>query len=254
LKNYLSYIILCLAFYFPLQVFAEGNDTLLIPEVRLVATRTGYFSEDLQQVTIDTFLLSHRFSQNLGEILTLVTPVGINAYGATGSLNTISLRGTASSHTSVLWNGLPINSISTGIADLSIIPAVSFNRITLTYGTSGSLAGSGTFGGTLELTRNPDWGNHHSVKIRSEVGSFRHFAGGIDLAAGTQTFRFNLNAFYQNSQNNFPFTDTEKIGSPVEKQEHNGLENTGFLQNFYDTFPGTREKRLFLVGESYGGM
>ena len=66
-------------------------------------------------------------------------------------LHHTTFRGTSSSHTSVLWNGIPINSIANGLADLSSIFCHSFSDVVIVNGGDGSLFGSGAIGGSIHL-------------------------------------------------------------------------------------------------------
>ena len=87
-------------------------------------------------------------SVDLANIISSSSSVYIKQYGA---LATPTFRGSSSSHTLVLWNGMPINSIANGLADLSGIFCNSFSDIVIVNGGEGSLFGSGAIGGSIHL-------------------------------------------------------------------------------------------------------
>ena len=118
------------------------------------------------------FALLKNQNANLGEILMFTTPVVIQQYGGSGSLTTLSFRGTGSNHTQVNWNGFPLNAIGTGEMDLSLASTDVANQIQLIHGASGAMYGNGTFGGAIEMNNIPDWNNRLNVKFNSEIGAF----------------------------------------------------------------------------------
>ena len=65
-------------------------------------------------------------SNNLAGLVSRLSSLYIKSYGA---LATPSFRGTTSSHTLVLWNGIPINSNANGLADFSSIYPFNFSNI-----------------------------------------------------------------------------------------------------------------------------
>ena len=151
MKTFTKYAITSLLFIYACNLYGMKIDTISIPEVKVVKSRTSFYKDDQKVLFIDSVLIARTFSSNLDELISKSGAINVYGYGGTGSLSSISLRGTGSAHTNVMWNGFPINSITTGTVDLSLIPASFFNNIRLVYGSSGSLYGSGAFGGSIEL-------------------------------------------------------------------------------------------------------
>ncbi len=212
-------------------------DTISIPEVKVVKSRTFFYKDDQKVLFIDSGLIARTFSSNLDELISKSGAINVYGYGGTGSLSSISLRGTGSAHTNVMWNGFPINSITTGTVDLSLIPASFFNNIRLVYGSSGSLYGSGAFGGSIELDKDVDWSETFVLKGRLEAGSFGNLMGGIELGVGGDKVHYDLSLVSQYSENDFSYNDFEKPGSPVETSKHNSLKNFGLLQKISINLP-----------------
>ena len=218
---------------------SQSIDTLLeytIPEVRFTGSRTTFFSEDNQLIEIDTLSMLMNNSSNLGELLSVSSPVFVKSYGSTGSLSTISLRGSGSNHTQINWNGFPINSITLGTMDLSNVSVDMTDNINITKGAAGSLHGSGTFGGSINLINNPDWDNKTNIRFSSEFGSFHNQRYGLKMKFGNNKFRYNIYGFLQHAENDFTYYDPRP--DTILHREHNRLKNKGTVQNIYFRLPG----------------
>lgn len=212
-------------------------DTLSINEVKVVSSRTRFYREDLKNTELDSAVLSNHSFNDLGELLIAGGTFNVLTYGGDGSISTISLRGSGSAHTQVLWNGFPLNSLTTGIADLSLIPVNFFNRVRITSGSSGSLYGGGTFGGAIDLNKTIDWGSRFNVSAGMEFGSFGSYKPGLELGVGNNKIHYDLNFNYNRVANDFPYTDLEKPGQPLEFSEHNKMESVGVIQKLQFLLP-----------------
>ncbi len=222
---------------FPLEARAFVIDTLSITEVKVVRSRTNYYREDLKSREIDSASIHRSGFSNLGELLMSSGTSNVLSYGGDGSISTVSIRGSGSSHTSVLWNGFPLNSLTTGIADLSLIPVSFFNSAKITSGSSGSLFGSGTFGGTIDLARKADWKKRLTISAGMELGSFGSYKPGLRFGIGNTKVQYDLNFSLNHVVNNFPYTDFEKAGQPTVISSHNLMKSMGLIQNIQFLLP-----------------
>ncbi|MEA1897856.1 MAG: TonB-dependent receptor plug domain-containing protein, partial [Bacteroidota bacterium] len=218
-------------------LFAMPPDSLFIKEVEIKQTRNTYHSEEFRISYIDTSFLKQNLSSNLGELLFRTKAINILGYGTPGALNTISMRGTGSSHTQINWNGFPLNSLTTGVADLSLIPVSFFNDVSIIYGGSGSVYGNGAFGGAINLRNNVSWKNEISIRSNLDFGSFGNRNFGLNISVGGRCVHYSISSFLQNSDNDFPYTDIEKSGSPELTLQNNQTRNIGFLQELHFKFP-----------------
>jgi len=228
-------------------VFADDGDTLssiLLEEFELIHSRSNYFSEDKNITSIDQKIIGQNKTTDLGELLANYAPLSINSYGANGSTSSIIFRGSSSDHTTLNWNGFPINSLTLGSADLSSIPMNMVDAISITHGASGSLDGSGTFGGVVNLSNQANWKNKYSLRLTSEIGSYgsKYYSMGAEV--GNSSFQYKMTAFKQTAVNDFPFYDTYKFGTPLVNQQHNSLNNMAMLHNLFIKLP----KQNYLEG------
>lgn len=222
-----------LLFTLPWLLSAEPFDSLYIKEVEVRQNRKTFHSEEFRTYSIDSGFLTHNLSLNLGELLARTRAINILGYGTSGSLTSISMRGTGSSHTQVNWNGFPLNSLTTGVADLSLIPVSLFNDISIIYGSSGSVYGNGAFGGAINLRNNVSWKNEVSIRSNLDFGSFGSRNFGLNLSLGGSNIHYSISSFYQYADNDFPYKDIEKSGSPELLMQNNQTRNIGFLQDLY---------------------
>lgn len=89
--------------------------------------------------------------ETLAEALQLFPEVFIRTYGAPGSLAEASLRGFGPGQVLVLLDGVPLNNVALGQADLSTISLVGLQRIEVLRGPFAALAGSGAVGGVINI-------------------------------------------------------------------------------------------------------
>jgi vitamin B12 transporter len=168
----------------------------------------------------------------------MFTPAFINTPGSQGASSSVFLRGTNSYQTTVNWNGFLLNSLTLGTMDLSLIPAAAAQDIEVVHGASGSIAGSGNFGGSVLLQNKADWGNSLQVSLQSELGTHenRHFS--FSGKVGNPGLQYQVFLFSHDAENNFRYTDIYKNGNPVERAENNAVTDRGLVQNLFLRLPG----------------
>ena len=184
------------------------TDTLIyIPDVAVNASRTDYFRNDVKTEEFRDTILKQYTGESLVKLLSSQTALNIKAYGVGGGASSISIRGVSASQVQVNWNGFPINSVTLGSSDISMIPAAGFDRISLVYGASGALYGSGTFGGAVSLNSelSPERGISGSTFAGAQ--SLRALNGGFTFKAGTDRLAWKMFAWGTVSENEFTYYD-----------------------------------------------
>ncbi|MCU4158041.1 TonB-dependent receptor [Carboxylicivirga sp. A043] len=226
-------LILFLVLSLPLLADDEVRDSVKVQEVEITASRLMHFAVTEKVEQMDTLMIQRYATQDLGALLQRTSPINIQSNGGVGGLATASIRGASSNQTLVTWNGLPINSLTTGSADLSTVNVGGFNDISIVYGASGSLYGSGTMGGVIELSNQPQWGQGFTGRVRGELGSFSNYKGNLLLRASNQTLSYNGQFFYHDAKNNFKYVDEFDYGKPEETLTHNENTVIGTIHNLY---------------------
>jgi iron complex outermembrane receptor protein len=247
---------LCFAIFFFFVIFINQDlfcinldslATLNIPEVSIYQSRNKIFKDDKFITRFDSLTILRYQNANLGELLMYNTPCIVRQYGGAGSLATLSFRGTGANHTQVSWNGFPLNALSSGEMDLSLITTDVADQIQVVQGTPGAMYGSGTFGGVIELNSQPDWNNRLFVKIGSEVGAFdqnaatsplntapgqldsKHYS--IKVKAGNERIQSNTTVLSQQALNEYPYIDYSAFQNPLAIQSHNQFSSGAFIES-----------------------
>jgi outer membrane cobalamin receptor len=87
---------------------------------------------------------------NISELLSATAGIDIKDYGTAG-VTSVSTRGIPSTGTLVLVNGQPLNAITHGMADISVIDINSIERIEIVKGPVSSIYGANALGGVVNI-------------------------------------------------------------------------------------------------------
>ena len=211
MKQTLAYILLFLGL--SVNSLAQmAMDTIRLPEVKLEHNRLQTHSIGTDIEVLSPELIGQFSSQKLSDCLANHSSVYIKQYGA---LATPTFRGTSSSHTLVLWNGIPLNSIANGLLDFSITPVEGFEKIAIVHGGDASVFGSGAMGGSIHLNSIPDFKKQKEIKLTREQGSYGLLSQGISLKHSNGKLAFNLSLTTLADENSFSFRNTTQRGHPI---------------------------------------
>ncbi|TKG96318.1 hypothetical protein EYV94_03420 [Puteibacter caeruleilacunae] len=225
------------------SVQADLPDTIKIEEVRIIKQ----FSKKQQQAgvkrqKIDTLALSTLAHRSLSEVLSENTPIFIKTYGR-GSMASASFRGTAPSHTKVLWNDFEINNPMLGMVDFSLIPTWFVDDVNLAYGAASVQKTTGALGGSVELNNQPNWNKGLNIHTLTSFGEYHTYDQFLAVNYTTAKLSLKSKAFYSRSENDFTFYNKDIISSvdlatgekthPKQKQQQADYEKYGILQEIY---------------------
>ena len=107
----------------------------------------------------------------LTDLLNFNSTIYFKEYGR-GMLSTVAFRGTTSSQTAVIWNGININSQMNGSTDFNTISGSDYNSISVKAGGGSVIYGSGAVGGTVHLNNDLLFSNRFENNLRLDYGSF----------------------------------------------------------------------------------
>lgn len=201
--------------------------------------KTTTFAPGQKITQIDSTTLKQYNFQSLATLLTQQVPVFIRSYGFNG-LATLNFRGSSAAQSAVLWNGVPIQNAALGIADISTLPAMLMSKVSIVYGGSAALLGSGNVGGALMLETGDtrfDSGKK-TLTISAATGSFGQFSGGIDAMASGKKWCVSARAIGQQALNNFPYTtETGTMTNMTNSRLHSiaGIANAAYKTSPYST-------------------
>ncbi len=182
--------------------FAQtATQTGVLPAVIVTATRTAVTVDDtLSSVTVITHEDIERLQPtSLVDLLTGVPGVSISQLGGIGQPISLFLRGTNSTHTLVLIDGVRIGSVSSGAVALEQIPVNAIDHIEIVRGPRSSLYGSDALGGVIQIfTRHgSDSGNIvPSVSVTTGSHGFINSQAGVSGGDGHYWFNASLGGEY----------------------------------------------------------
>lgn len=159
-------------------------------------------------VTIDSQILQQYQQQSLATLLSQQIPVFVKSYGF-NNLATLNFRGSSAAQSQVLWEGIPLQNAASGIADVSLLPVMLADKVSIVYGSSAALWGSGNVGGALMLeSRRPAFDTSGlGLTVFAGVGSFHQYQAGVKGAWRARKWEISLKAFGQEAKNDFTYKD-----------------------------------------------
>ena len=136
----------------------------------------------------------------LTDLLNFNSTIYFKEYGR-GMLSTVSFRGTTSSQTAVIWNGININSQMNGSTDFNTIAGSDYNSVSVKAGGGSVIYGSGAIGGTVHLNNDLIFDNRFENTLRLDYGSFN--TTGINYKTSFSTKKWSSQiGFSKNSSTN----------------------------------------------------
>jgi vitamin B12 transporter len=230
-----TYKILVLFFLLHLQLLAVGQqDTIQLKEIQITTpAQRGIYTHGYKIINLDSSS-SLLQSQSLSYILSLQPSLFIKSYG-NGMLSTLSIRGSSSTHTALLWNGININLPTVGQTDFSLIALSTADHISITYGGSSALIGSDGIGGSINISSPipKEWNKSTELNIGQSIGSFKNLYSYLHFSSIRKKTNHSIKAYRSYCENQFPFKNITKPGSPIEKQQNADFYQYGYTEDFH---------------------
>lgn len=186
----------------------EPFGVIKIDSIAVIGTRS---MEDIgiQKTEFGEKILREDVTFSIADMLSKSSPVFIKSYGR-GTMATASFRGTSSSHTRVIWNGMRLNSPLFGTVDLSYIPSYFIDGASLYHGASSVGVTSGGLGGAITLDTEPTIDSGFGLKYIQGVASFRTLDEYMKLSYGGRRLKSETSVLLTTSENDFPYTNYAK--------------------------------------------
>jgi vitamin B12 transporter len=219
----------------------QSIDTVLqLRTVDVIAPRVANFSTGTKIQKIDSATLSRYSSGNLSTLLENESPLFIKSYGL-GSLAVSSFRGGSASHTATLWNGFNLNSPMYGQLDFALVPTGFINNVSIQYGGTSALWGSGAVGGTIHLNSDATFNKGITVLAGSNFGSFESYGQNLLVEISKQKWISSIKLLNNSANNGVYFYNTQLAGSPKVKQSNAELKQYGLLfENYFKINEGQK--------------
>lgn len=209
------------------SVSAQHDSLHWLPELNVQTRRFDYSEASMQTQHLDTSILSQLSGTTLADRLNRESALFVKSYGS-GSLATLSLRGTGAGHTALLWNGIALNSPMLGLYDFNLLPVFLLEDVKVQAGGNGPVVGSGAIGGAVFLDDVPDFRKKIKLRLFNTYGSFNQLQNGLAVELADENIYSQSKFYRQSARNDFYFDRTD---GTLRKQTHAQTEQLGFTQN-----------------------
>ena len=243
LRHLTILLVIVFIFFSVIESLAQpGSDTVQIKTVEVYSKKILKEEAGKTNTKIDSIAMIKALTSSLSDLISQNTPIFIKEYGR-GAMATASFRGTAPSHTQVLWNGISLNSPMLGMVDFSAIPVYFTDNVSLLHGSGSLTEKSGALGGVVKLENTTDWQNKFSGRLLTGIGSFGTKDEFFQINSGNKKIQSQTRAFFNYSDNNYRFvnrsiadidsTTGNYIYSTQQRNTNSSYRNYGLLQEIY---------------------
>lgn len=212
MRAYLTFFMLLLCVYLPLDADASTNEPHVIREI----VHAKYDPLNPAHVSAHTSVIGEEEirasgARNAAEIVSSVVGVTIAKYGGASQASVVSIRGASPEHVLVLVNGKRMNSAQGGGVDLSTIRPESIAYVEVVRGGGSAVYGEGAIGGVVNIVTKEGYGKRQEANVSYGFGSYMTHTlhGDIAFAFGERKAFdafFSLGGMY--TEGSFSFHDT----------------------------------------------
>jgi vitamin B12 transporter len=189
----------------------EPEDTLKhwqMGEVRVSGQKEELsFIKGSQYNKLDREFISESGSRQISDVACFFPGLYIKDYGGLVGLKTISIRGMSSQNTSIMIDGIKINSTQNGTLDVGTIPLFMVQNMELIRGGVSTIFGGNSAGGVVNINSQPDT-ILKSTELSFSVGTFSEYI--MSAGMGTRIGKVGIDAYTDviSSQGDYPYTTT----------------------------------------------
>jgi vitamin B12 transporter len=191
---------LLMAQFFVSNVFADTE--LKTEDVFVTATRTPILKNNViaDVTTISSEDIERAGSSSLPELLQRQPGIEISNLGGAGKVSTLSIRGSSSTHSIVLIDGMRVGAATSGFSAIENIPLSQIEKIEILRGPASSLYGQDAIGGVIQIfTKKGVDGFKPYVGIGYGSYNTSNFQSGIRGGNNQTTYAINFSAMNTDS-------------------------------------------------------
>ncbi|MES9872213.1 MAG: TonB-dependent vitamin B12 receptor [Candidatus Sedimenticola sp. PURPLELP] len=173
-------------------VSSADQPEMLAPVIVTAARTAETADQSLASVTvIGRGEIERSQAGSVAELISGLAGVNLAANGGVGKSKSLYLRGTNSSHTLLLIDGIRVGSATLGTPAWALIPVENIERIEIVRGPRSSLYGSDAIGGVIQIfTRKSS--SEDTTTLSAGIGSHNRIRLNAALARGYDTGSYNL--------------------------------------------------------------
>jgi len=213
-------------------LFAERKDSVykVFPEVKVEANKYSLAKEKVFSAysVIDRKEIESENPLQISELLSKEPGIYIKNYGGSGGIKTLSLRGTSSSQSLILIEGMRFNSVQNSSLDFGVLPVSLLQSIDILHGGSSAIFGGSSIGGTINFNLVQ---SKKKLDVSFAASSFNEYCGSVSGGTQSGNSSFTFAAEYLNAKSDYPFT-VRQFGKKKEyRRENADFENFNFMLN-----------------------
>ena len=183
-------------------VFSQDKAlTFELEELIIEQQRVSNRSKSQRVVTFNDSILNQT-SGTFTDFLQKNTTIYFKENGA-GMVSSPSFRGTTAQQTSVLWNGIKVNSNLLGQSDFNSTSFKNYDAISVKAGGGSVLYGSGAIGGTIHLNNSFTFNQPLNQTLQLGYGSFNNQDIHYKIKAGTERLAMNAHVGFTKNDNDY---------------------------------------------------
>jgi vitamin B12 transporter len=228
MKTIVKYGFICFLIFCYIDSFGQGiKDTVV--QLKSVPINAASIKTDHRTINTDDPNLKldgdYQTGKRVSDVLGENTSVFIKNYG-TGQLSSISINGSSAAQTTIEWNGIRINSPTTGQVDLALFDMGTIDNMYVT-----NTANNQSVGGILSFNNKPVYNS--DTLVSNDViryGSFNTLNLSSNNSYRMGIFSGSTKINYLRSDNDFPFVNNTQIGAPVQTETNAATSLLSFLQ------------------------
>jgi vitamin B12 transporter len=206
------------------SVLAQLDSIQKLDEVIIADTKLTEYAEGFQVRSLSDSILS-RDNASLTDVLRYNSSIYFKENGY-GMVSSPSFRGTNSSQTAVIWNGISINSNLNGQTDFNLIAPNSSDQITIRSGGGSVQYGSGAIGGSIHLNNEIAFRKNQKNELEISYGSYETSKAIFKSVTSSDNIYSSVKVSYINSLNDYKY-----LGKGI-KNENGAFQKLNIGYNF----------------------
>ncbi|MBX2819969.1 MAG: TonB-dependent receptor plug domain-containing protein, partial [Rhodothermaceae bacterium] len=199
-----------------------SDSTYNLPEIRISANR---YSPSYQYVAarisrIDPQHVESTGGQSLDQVLQRAGGVFLRQYGT--GLSSLSMRGGNSSHSIITIDGMPLYDPQLGQVDLSLVPSMLLESISILHGQASSLYGANGLSGVIDIESRSYKSSPAYGSLKATMGAYGERQIDGSLGFKKNNIRGLIAARYGGEEGDFSYEDPSLF--PVETVKRQGAD------------------------------
>ncbi len=189
-------------------VFAQDNPATLLDELVIEHQKISNQSKSQRTIVLNDSLTNESVG-TFTDFLQKNSSIYFKENGY-GMVSSPSFRGTTAQQTSVLWNGIKINSALLGQTDFNSTAFKSYDNIVIKPGGGSVLYGSAAIGGTIHLNNELFFNKPLENEIVLSYGSYNTQGIHYKVSTGTEKWAVNAHFGYNKSDNDYEWIGKDR--------------------------------------------